>query len=322
MIFTSTFFLLFFSTLKVVKLSNFEKILKKNKINFIISLGMNSLVSELQQIPYMTFIWDVGHVDLNSFLEISGNNKIIIRENLLKIHLLKSRFVMVESEIGKKNLEFYYNKNPNHIFVAPFVVTKRDLEISDRSDLRDFILYPAAFWPHKNHEVLIYALHILKSSGKRSRNLVLTGADKGNKNHILDLVRKHNLERSVNFKDYVDDSTLNELYIKADAVVMPSLLGPTNYPPLEALCFGTPVFASQTGGFDIRLKKYMKYIEPYDVKEWSKVFDLENTHLKKDVKKIVKILYSIEKNNIEIFKKCFEIVSKEILLNSGYLNKK
>ena len=106
-----------------------------------------------------------------------------------------------------------------------------------------FVLYPAQFWKHKNHVRLLTAAGELKKQGT-CVNLVLTGSSKNAGDEIAETIEKYGLEGQVTNLGYVTDEELVWLYQNARAMIFPSLGGPTNIPPLEAMALGCPVAVS------------------------------------------------------------------------------
>jgi glycosyltransferase involved in cell wall biosynthesis len=96
-----------------------------------------------------------------------------------------------------------------------------------------FLLYPANWWPHKNHELLLEAFALVRRERPELR-LVLTGS-----NHPAEL------PEGVASLGRVSDECLVELYRTAAALVFPSLYEGFGLPPLEAMACGCPVAVSQ-----------------------------------------------------------------------------
>ena len=107
-----------------------------------------------------------------------------------------------------------------------------------------FLFYPAHFWYHKNHERLINALKHIKQNFRVTIPLVIVGSPKESFKKVINLIRKLNMEKQIINLGYVLDTEIVSLYKKAVALVFPSLFGPTNIPPLEAMLLGTPIACS------------------------------------------------------------------------------
>jgi glycosyltransferase involved in cell wall biosynthesis len=124
-----------------------------------------------------------------------------------------------------------------------------------------FYFYPAQFWAHKNHYALVQAFAIV-SQKNPSAKLVLSGSDKGNKKYIEELVSKLNLSEKVLFVGFISDEEVFALYKNAIALVMPTLLGPTNMPLLEAHALGCPVLCSNLQGHQKQMGDKAIYFDP------------------------------------------------------------
>jgi glycosyltransferase involved in cell wall biosynthesis len=99
-----------------------------------------------------------------------------------------------------------------------------------------FILYPARFWPHKNHEALFEAF----ASVRRERpdlELVLTGG--GHEGLAL--------PTGVRSVGLVPETELARLYRTAELMVFPSLYEGFGTPLVEAMASGCAVAASNAG---------------------------------------------------------------------------
>lgn len=108
----------------------------------------------------------------------------------------------------------------------------------------EFILYPAALWPHKNHDRLVDAL---AAQPHRDLHLVLTGATLGELPALMDRARAAGVADRVHHLGFVPDVVVPALYRAARALVFPSLYEGFGAPPLEAMGCGCPVASSTSG---------------------------------------------------------------------------
>lgn len=106
---------------------------------------------------------------------------------------------------------------------------------------RPYLLYPANFWPHKNHRMLLLALASVRR--QHAVDLVLTGALDRNAQDLRSAVRQMKLE-GVHFVGFLAERELAALYQGCEAVVFPSLHEGFGIPVLEAMSFGRPVLCS------------------------------------------------------------------------------
>lgn len=234
-----------FSQLK----TSFEDYLYQN--NFDICLYLTPVYDALE-FPYIVTIWDLEHRNYPFFPEFSANGEWLFRENSFKMVLPKATAIITGTDIGKKEIESFYSIPQKNIWKIPHPTPH--LEINDHvSDSikkfsnMAFFFYPAQFWAHKNHALLIESLHELVSRGYNC-HLVLTGSDQGNLSHVQALVKKLGLTDQIHFLGFVTRSELAFLYSKAQALVYTSFCGPENLPPLEAMSLKCLVLASRHEG--------------------------------------------------------------------------
>jgi glycosyltransferase involved in cell wall biosynthesis len=118
-----------------------------------------------------------------------------------------------------------------------------------------FLLYPANWWPHKNHERLLEAFALVRR-GRPELGLVLTGS-----NH------PGRLPDGVESRGRVADSDLVELYRRASGLVFPSLYEGFGLPPLEAMACGCPVAVSRAGALPEVCGAAAVYFDPTSVED-------------------------------------------------------
>ena len=115
--------------------------------------------------------------------------------------------------------------------------------LGPRRDAGSLVLYPAQFWPHKNHQVLVRSLAALRIESGPDVRLVLTGAGR-TRDQVARLARQEGVLDRVLFVGNVSRGVLFALYEAAALVAVPSLFEQASYPLLEAGWFGRPVLAS------------------------------------------------------------------------------
>lgn len=132
-----------------------------------------------------------------------------------------------------------------------------------------FFFYPANFWPHKNHRMLLTAFGMLRSRlGEETPDLVFTGAPSPEQDAVRLAAERMGLSDCVHFLGYLSDSEFDAVWRGCLALVFPSLYEGFGIPLLEAMALGKPVLASnvtslpEVGGdaalyFDPRLPSEM-----------------------------------------------------------------
>ena len=108
---------------------------------------------------------------------------------------------------------------------------------------KGYIFYPANTWPHKNHEMLLMALHVLKKRGI-SPTLVLTGAQVAAADFLSRLEQQLGLQNKVIHLGYVESRLFPGLYHGAACLVFPSLYEGFGIPLVEAMASGCAVACS------------------------------------------------------------------------------
>ena len=106
-----------------------------------------------------------------------------------------------------------------------------------------YLLYPAAFRPYKNHELLIDALPLLDRLGIPPLQLLLTG-EPPLPRQLQEQAAAAGVRDRVHVVGRVDRARLEQLYRGAAATVVPSRHEQGSFPVLEALACGCPVAVS------------------------------------------------------------------------------
>jgi glycosyltransferase involved in cell wall biosynthesis len=109
-----------------------------------------------------------------------------------------------------------------------------------------FLLYPANFWPHKNHRMLLTAFKMYRARNQDSDlGLVCTGTPNADMECLRDAVARMELEGAVSFPGYVSDEVFTALLQACRALIFPSLYEGFGIPVLEAMALGKPVLCSR-----------------------------------------------------------------------------
>ena len=292
--------------------SEFEKKLLKKKISLLIFLFTSWKSFLLEKIKFTATVLDTSHIDFQKkkFKEIS-KVVFLIREYLNKKVLPKAFKIIVESEDLKKRIINLYKLNPNSIISIPnlpSMLLKNKIKVNIKkgnekfNSFKNFYFYPAQFWEHKNHKIILEAVKKLKSK-KKNIYFVFCGKDKGNLKYINKKIQEYGIEENIKIFNYLKDDELFLLYKKCKALIMPSFFGPTNIPPVEAWLLGVAVGYSSLNrnhGKDAAI-----YFRPESVNELIKVI------LKLEINNVRKKLIKIGKKRI-----------KEIKFKNNYNHKK
>ena len=222
-------------------------------------------------IPYFITVWDLEHRKQPYFPEVSiSGNTFEAREKFYAPVLQKAAKIIIGNRVGAHDVNQFYGVSLSRIACIEFPVPSYCSKISQQISLdvlleipKPYLFYPAQFWPHKNHVVIIDALKYLQQAGHEFR-VVFTGADKGNLEYITKYVRDQRLEEKVYFLGFVDQQAIVALYQNAFCLVFASYFGPNNLPPLEAMQLGCPVISALYDGAQEQLGEAALYFKPFD----------------------------------------------------------
>jgi glycosyltransferase involved in cell wall biosynthesis len=108
-----------------------------------------------------------------------------------------------------------------------------------------YLIYPANFWRHKNHEMLLTAFGIARRNGLADDiRLVCTGAPGVRQQWLKQAARSLGLENHVQFPGYLANAELLALVANSAGVIFPSLYEGFGLPVIEAMATGVPVACS------------------------------------------------------------------------------
>lgn len=109
----------------------------------------------------------------------------------------------------------------------------------------NYLIYPANFWEHKNHGMLLTAFGLFAQAHPGSGlRLVLTGHDSGKAAQLKQAAAAMGLGERVVFTGYIEDNGLAALLCGALALIFPSLFEGYGMPVAEAMSLGVPVLCS------------------------------------------------------------------------------
>ena len=323
---------------KVFRGSKFENILKKKNINLVYFLSPSSLAQELDELNFIITVWDLNHKYGNEFPEIRNINFIQYLDNFYNQTLKKAYSIIVDSDHSKKDINRYYSINLDRINVIPFEpsisINKKNLinntDVQKKYDLNyPYVFYPAQFWSHKNHIYILEGIKNLEQDFNIKIGAIFSGSDQGSLEYIKRQVEKLGLSERIRFIGFVDNKEIPELYLQSIALVMPTFLGPTNIPPLEAFQLGVPVLYSNLPGLKDQVKDAALLI---DLKRPKSMAGHINNLINDEIfrKKIIKLgkdradyfnkvdRYKILKDTIEDFKfkaSCWQDINTSTSLN-------
>jgi glycosyltransferase involved in cell wall biosynthesis len=208
-------------------------------------------------IPYLGTVWDLEYILKPWFPEVSSNGEWARRDALYRPYIQRATRVITGTKAGRAEVSSLFRVPEDRVEVIPFPVPRfavmgegaTEEEVRSRYGLRrDYVLYPAQLWPHKNHEALLAAVSQLRRHKGRDLELVIVGGDAGNGRFLSKRARELGIDDAVHMIEFVPREDLVGLYRGATALVFVSYFGPDNIPPLEAFALGCPVVVSDSEG--------------------------------------------------------------------------
>ena len=227
-----------------------KKFLEKN-VDIIFYPALSKSIFLFKKIKFCSSVLDLCHIYHNrNFPEIS-EDEFNLREDIYNYSLSRSFKILTNSSEIKNQISKRYKVKKDNILTIPFLPKQLDKKIIKKKFLKkkydqykNFMIYPAQIWAHKNHKAIIEACKILKKT-KLKLNFLFCGRDKGEKDYLIDLTKKYDL-KNIYFLDYISENEINYLYRKCKGVIMTSYFGPTNLPPLEAWSYNKPIIYNRS----------------------------------------------------------------------------
>lgn len=165
----------------------------------------------------------------------------------------KSSLIIVSYKHIKKDLITYFQRSEENVLVCLLSMENLWFDKLSAQSLTDiqslnlpgeFIFYPAATWPHKNHIGLLKAIASLKVEKNLLVNAVFTGHQNSHYAAIKKEVNRLNITEQVHFIGVVNENVLFSIYHAAKAVVVPTLYEAGSFPLMESMMMNIPVVCS------------------------------------------------------------------------------
>lgn len=168
----------------------------------------------------------------------------------------RSVALVAVSEYTRQSILEYSRVDPSRVCTIHHRMAQRlgfeapaDRSLIDRHRLLPdrYLLYPANFWRHKNHEMLLLAFGLAMRNGLPDDvALVCTGAPGDRQAYLVESARRMGIGHRLRFPGYVSNEEFSTLLHLARALVFPSLYEGFGMPIVEAMAAGVPVACSNT----------------------------------------------------------------------------
>ena len=205
-------------------------------------------------IPAVCTIHDLQNKTYPEFFATDDNAN---RDRMFTEACRKSTLIAAISEYSRSSAITHGNLDPSRIKTIHHRIAHRmastngvlESTLFGRLGLvkKEYLLYPANFWKHKNHELLLSAFDIATRNGLSSAiKLVCTGAPDERQKGLIEKARAMNLEKRVLFPGYLPDNELAVLLSNCIGLIFPSLYEGFGLPVIEAMASRIPVACSNT----------------------------------------------------------------------------
>jgi glycosyltransferase involved in cell wall biosynthesis len=215
--------------------------------------------------PFVMSVYDLNHRLQPEFPEVSAFGEFDRREYLYTNVCRYATLVVVDSEVGKEDLLRFYGHliDEDRIRILPYYSPVGRKPLPQPQELarvaakyrlpKRYFFYPAQFWRHKNHALILQAMKVIADQTGEKIPVVFCGsyadyARASNFKDLWSLATQLGVANDVRYLGAVPDEDMAALYTLSAGLVMPTFFGPTNIPPLEAWHFGRPVITSDIRG--------------------------------------------------------------------------
>jgi glycosyltransferase involved in cell wall biosynthesis len=240
------------------------KWIARYRVDFLL-FASPSLIGVQAGVPFAMAVHDLQHRLHPEFPEVAAAGEWEWRERLFRNGIGHALAVLVDSEVGREDVLSCYGDviTADRVRVLPFLpaayldsagAATRVPSVRDRFGLPErYLFFPAQFWPHKNHVRVVDAVARLRAERGVDVTVAMCGsAGDPLRASVLAAVRRAAVERGVEdlirILGYVEDDLMAPLYAGSRGVLLPTFLGPTNIPVVEAWAMGVPVLTSDVRG--------------------------------------------------------------------------
>jgi glycosyltransferase involved in cell wall biosynthesis len=203
-------------------------------------------------IPTVSVVLDLQHRELPQFFSF---HEIGLRNDFMAELTRRADRIICISEHTRKTLLRHLNIPPERTHAVPICIQKRLSRPEAEKQVqylagfgiakRPYMFYPANFWPHKNHSMLLTAYGMFLARNPHSPlDLVFTGALNGGEDAIKQAVMQMGLSKRVHFLGFVPEEGLAAVWFGCEFLIFPSLYEGFGIPVLEAMSIGKPVLCS------------------------------------------------------------------------------
>ncbi len=203
-------------------------------------------------VPVISVVHDLQHREFPQFFD---HREIAHRDAFLRDVREKADKIVCVSEHVRKTVLEAFDVEPGRVSVIHNCIqVQADVPEAGNNAAHSkipglgknpYMFYPANFWPHKNHRMLLTAFGMfVNRNPEKPIDLVLTGALDDYQNELKNAARKMGLADRVHFLGFLDRDRFASVFQNALFLIFPSLYEGFGIPVLEAMALGKPVLCS------------------------------------------------------------------------------
>ncbi|MEA5392815.1 glycosyltransferase family 1 protein [Cyanobium gracile UHCC 0139] len=234
-------------------------------------------------IPTVAIVYDLQHLDYPCFFAPGERRH---RTQFLRDLIQTSEAIICISQFSRRSLIQHLQAPPEQLHVVPIAIHQRwqpvEPEITHKHlcalglAQRSYAFYPANYWPHKNHQLLLAAYSLYRQRHPdHAIDLVFTGASATGEAAVKAAVIAMGLQNHVHFLGYVEDDVLAAVWAGCECLIFPSLYEGFGIPLLEAMIHGKPILSSDAGSLPEVGDDAVLYFDPRQpedlVAQWGKL---------------------------------------------------
>ena len=187
-----------------------ENIIKQNKLDVI--WPISSELTFPYSRPYFFTVWDLQHKTISSYNEVGSFFTRIYRDIIFKANFKYSNFIISGTKTGKREIIKFYGVDKKKIYLNnhptpkwAFQKIKHKKKLVNKLKLKNYFIYPANFWSHKNHLNLLKGFNLFIKKQNKEFQLVLVGntVDKKVYLELIEYIKKNNLEENIKILGFV-----------------------------------------------------------------------------------------------------------------------
>ncbi|MCX7114379.1 MAG: glycosyltransferase family 1 protein [Gammaproteobacteria bacterium] len=166
----------------------------------------------------------------------------------------KSKKLITISDYTKKTVIQHGEVDPSRVQTVYMQMVQRTTNLAKKNHSllkklnlfsQRYLIYPANFWKHKNHQALFTAFAIAKEQQlDPTIKLVCTGTPNAHSQWLLDSIKAMKLDNNIVLTGYLSHTELASLLMQAKGMIFPSLYEGFGIPVIEAFAHQIPVACS------------------------------------------------------------------------------